>query len=221
MEALPPIPSYQPNYPVMCPFCRETANIADTLHEIVTTQLLLNHKTKQQTITISLNTEGKPFVYESPIGSRTATDVHRRIYITTGNADQILLVGFTFKYDNQPHTVCPFGTHASVLLNGAENSTALLGYIEDEIVDMVIGEASPSRRLRQVLALTRDELTEGTRCQQLINLYTSSHRLKEPPLGFSRMETYQSHNKSGTHWHQHKEREAAKVIGFADLVNET
>ena len=219
MEALPPIQSYQPNYQVMCQFCKETANIADKLHETIATQLLINHKTKEQTITISLNTIGNPFLYESPIGPRTAIDVHRQIYVTSGNADNALLLELSFKYDNAPHTVCPFGTNATVQLNVAENPASLLGYMEDEIVDMVIGQASPTRQLKQVLAITRDESTNGTRCQHIIDLYTSPHRFKNPAPGFERMDVYQSHNKEGANWHHHRPRKENEGITFRDLIN--
>ena len=97
----------------------------------------------------------------------------------------MLLISFTFKYDTSMHTVCPFGTSATVTLNGAEEADNLLGYIEDSIIDTIMGEASPKQHLKQVLAITRDELTNGTRCHQQIMLYTSSHRLKEPAIGFN------------------------------------
>ena len=220
MEALPTITNYQPNYLVMCPFCRETASIADNLHKTVATQLILNSKTVQQAMTISLFTEGKLFSYESPNGPRTAAEVYRRIYISGTNANHMLLISFTFKYDTSMHTVCPFGTSATVLLNRAEEADNLLGYIEDSIIDTIMGEASPKRCLKQVLAITRDELTNGTRCQQQMTLYTSSHRIKEPDIGYSRIESCQSHNREGTTWHQYKCREPAQVLAFTDIINQ-
>ena len=208
----------------MCYFCRETANIADKLHEIVATQLILNYKTIQQTMTISLDTTGRLFNYQSPTSPRTAAKVHKKIYISGPNinphSNQVFLIGFSFTYDTEAHTVCPYGTNATVLLNVAENPDNLLGYMEDEIINMIIGEASPKQQLKQVLAITRDKSTDGTRCQHIIDLYTSSHHFKNPAPGFTRIEVYQSHNKGEASWHYNRPRKEVEGIVFRELINE-
>ena len=142
MADVPEISGYQPDYQIMCPFCRTTAKIADKLYSITTDELVLNRMTRGQTMTISLETIGKIRPYLTPAGMCSAIEVHRKIVINGANINDILMISFVFTYDCGPHTICPFGQIATVYVNAGESPNILLGYLEDEIVGMVLSQAN-------------------------------------------------------------------------------
>ena len=91
---------------------------------------------------INLETVGKIWPYSTPAGMHSAIEVHRKIVINGANINNILMISFIFTYDCGPHTICPFGQIATVFVNAGENLNILLGYLEDEIVIMVLSQAN-------------------------------------------------------------------------------
>ena len=141
-------------------------------------------------------------MFSTTTGTCSAIEVNRKIVINGVNANEMLILAFVFIYDSSPHTICPFGQLATVFINAGENPTILLGYLEDNIVDMVLSQANTNRQIQEVLGITRDEQTNNSRTQHIINLYTSSRRFGTPTPGFDQIEVYRACNPRGTAWHQ-------------------
>ena len=130
MADVPEISGYQPDYQIMCPFCRTTAKIADRLYTITTEELILNRMTRGQMMTINLETVGKIQTFSTATETRSAIEVNRKIVISGANAHELLILAFAFTYDGNPHTICPFGQLATVFITADENLNILLGHLE-------------------------------------------------------------------------------------------
>ena len=195
-----PLTDFKPDYTVMCRACRNTARIADELYQITTEGLLLDNVTRWHTLGIHIDTIANEFVYNHHQEMRQGIEVHRRIGIHTSNQVNSAQFEFCFRYDSQPHNTCPFGLMATILMNVEDNPNIAPGYIEDNITDLVLGQAGPDRLIPGITVITRDERIEEARTYYTIDLYATLEGLREPQRGFERIDEMRVDGKTGGTW---------------------
>ena len=193
-----PLTNFRPDYTVMCSACRNTARIADELYQITTEGLLLDNVTRWHTLGIHIDTVANEFVYNHPqLGNRQGIEIHRQIGLNAENLTSSAQFEFCFRYDSQPHSICPFGLMATVLMNVEDDPYIVLGYIEDNIDDLVLGQAGPDCLIPGITAITRDEKFGEARTYYTIDLYVTTEGLREPQRGFQRIDEIRVEEKTG------------------------
>ena len=208
---------FKPDYNVMCAACQNTARIANELYQITTEGLLLDNVTRWHTMGIHIDTIASEFIYVDPyLGARRGIEVHRRIGLTAANLTSSAQFEFCFRYDCQPHTICPFGLMATVLMNVEDNPYIAIGYIEDNITDLILGQAGPDRLIPGITTITRDERIEEDRTYYSIDLYAVQGDLREPTQGFERIDEMGVEGRTGGTWQYGRRRELINVSLFKE-----
>ena len=180
-----PMTDFKPDYNIMCIGCRNTARIADDFYQITTEGLLLDNVTRWHTLGISIDTIAREFNYHDPHnGARRGIEVHRRVGVATNNGTHRAQFEFCFRYDREPHVLCPFGLMATVLLNVEDDPPIALGIIEDNITELVMGQVGPDGLVPGITAITQDEKIEENRSYYIIDIYALLADLRPPSHRF-------------------------------------
>ena len=86
---------------------------------------------------------------------------------------------------------------ATILMNVEDNPYIVLGYIDNNIDDLILGQAGPDHLIPGIKAITRDEKFGEARTYYTIDLYATLEGLREPQRGFERIDEMQVDEKTG------------------------
>ena len=76
----------------------------------------------------------------------------------------------------------------TVLMNVEDNPYIVLGYMEDNLTDLILGQAGPDCLIPGITMITRDERIEEERTYYTIDLYAILESPREPNKGFERID---------------------------------
>ena len=117
-------------------------------------------------------------------------EVTRQLAVQAHGEADTAYIDFIFRYKRTPvHTTCYCDNRVTVAINAPEDASFSVGYIEDNITDVILEQAGIDPRVRGIYAITHDELYEVGRYKTLLEIYLKEQPVRRCSEPWNRVET--------------------------------